>query len=497
MNEFSTAAELITALGRREVGAAELVDAAIARIESLDGPINAVPVRDFDRAREQARAADAARAAGSSAALLGLPISVKESFRVQGLPCSWGMTDAPDATACSTAVAVRRLQDAGAIVLGKTNLSHGLTDWQSDNPRYGRCNNPWDLARTPGGSSGGAAAALASGFVALELGSDLGGSLRVPAHFCGVFAHKPSHGLIPTRGHLPPGAPDLGFHLDADLAVAGPMARSAGDLALALDLLAGPDTAQARAYRLALPEARHTRLDGFRVLVLTEHPRLPTSSETGAAISRLTEELARQGCQVSTSTTDLPSLILIDDTFSWLIKSFIGAQMPDRPYAKLVDRLRDQQSGPQGEESVPLDQRALVATHRDWIRAHQRRIYLADQWQRFFQSWDIVVCPVMPTVAFAHDARDWRLRRVTIDTQTVDYASQGVWAGLATLCGLPATSMPIGLGKDSGMPIGVQAIGPYLEDATPLAFAMACERIFGGFRAPPRPGRTVPDAATA
>jgi amidase len=484
MDPFHSAAALQRHLERRDLSAVEALTACVARIEAHDPAINAIPVSDLDRAFQQAKAADAARAAGRSGALLGLPITVKESFRVAGLPCTWGNTDAPDASACTTAVAVQRLLDAGAVLIGKSNVSHNLGDWQTDNPRYGRCNNPWDLARTPGGSSGGAAAALAAGFCALELGSDLGGSLRVPAHFCGVYAHKPTHGIVPTRGHAPPGAPDLAFHIETDLAVAGPMARSAADLALALDVLAGPDAALATAYRFQLPPPRARKLSDFRVLVLSEHPRLAMANELAQSLDAFAQRLATLGCQVSTSAAALPSLALIDDTFTWLMKAFLGAQLPDKLYARLRDRRADDRPTAPNTPEVPLDQRALVASHRDWIRAHQRRVYLTDHWLRFFQAWDVVVCPVMPTAAFPHDASDWSTRRIDIDGQSHDYARQGVWAGLASLSGLPATSFPIGLGADSGLPLGVQAIGPYLEDRTPLAFAAACEEAFGGFVAP-------------
>ena len=210
--DYRTAVDLLQALAARQVSARELVDAAIARIEALDTKINAVVVRDFDRARTAADAADAARSRGEQRALLGLPMTVKEQFNVAGLPTTWGYEKFRNWRPESDALAVQRLKAAGAIILGKTNVPAGLSDWQSYNDVYGTTNNPWDLSRTPGGSSGGAAAALAAGFVPLELGSDIGGSLRAPAHFCGVFAHKPSVELIPQRGS---GPPEIAGHPDA------------------------------------------------------------------------------------------------------------------------------------------------------------------------------------------------------------------------------------------------------------------------------------------
>ena len=261
----ASATELAAALAARRVSALELADAAIARIEARDGPINAVVVRDFDRARDAAKAADAALARGDRRPLLGLPMTVKESHNVAGLKTTWGFEGFKDYTASEDAVGVARLKAAGAVILGKTNVPPFLADYQSNNPIYGRTGNPWDLTRTPGGSSGGAAAALAAGMVPLEFGSDIGGSIRMPAHFCGVYGHKPSFNLVPTRGHQPPMTPAGAGVL---LLVLGPLARTAADLTLALDVLAGPDTADAVGYRLALPPARHAKLSDYRVLVL-------------------------------------------------------------------------------------------------------------------------------------------------------------------------------------------------------------------------------------
>jgi amidase len=261
---FKSATELVAALQARQLSAVELTDATIARVKSHDAEVNAVVVRDFERAKVAAAQADAALARGDRRPLLGLPITVKEAFNVAGLPTTWGIPGTENVPVHHDAVAVSRLKNAGAIVIGKTNVPTQLADWQTFNPIYGTTTNPWNPARTPGGSSGGSAACLAAGFVSLELGTDLSGSLRVPAHCCGVFAHKPSYGLVPMRGCSPPGVPMLSISADIDLAVAGPMARSAADLALGLDVLAGPDDSQATAYSIALPAPRHARLAEFR-----------------------------------------------------------------------------------------------------------------------------------------------------------------------------------------------------------------------------------------
>ena len=479
---FPSTTALVEDLRSRRISALEALEQAIDRIEAGDRAINAVVVRDFDRARTAAIAADAALARGDRRPLLGVPMTVKESFNVVGLPTTWGVAAAEGTLPRHDAVAVARLKASGAVILGKTNISTYLADWQSVNPVYGRTRNPWDRDRTPGGSSGGAAAALAAGFVSLELGSDLFGSLRVPAHCCGVFAHKPTYGVIPPRGHAAPGTPELSVGADADLAVVGPLARSAGDLMLALEVLAGPDEAQAVGYRLELPPARHTRLQDFKVLVLQEHPLLPISSEVGAAIQQLAADLRSAGAIVAHSSPLLPDLMQIAEAFDWLLMAFLGANFPDPAYAARRDRAALLPVEDRSNEA--MRQRALVSSHRDWISAHRKRMALSHQWRQVFREWDVVLCPVLPTTAFPHDDTEIQQRTIDVDGRRIPYGLQAIWSGLASLSGLPATAMPIGPGK-SGLPVGVQIIGPYLEDRTTLAFAQLAEREFGGFRAPP------------
>jgi len=478
----ATTTRLVQALRSREASAVELLDESLKRIEAQDGKLNAVVVRDFERARSAAAAADAALARGEQRALLGVPMTVKESFNVAGLPTTWGIPDTNVPPPQSDAVAVSRLKASGAIVLGKTNVAINLGDWQSVNPVYGLTRNPWDPTRTPGGSSGGSAAALAAGFVTLELGSDLAGSLRVPAHCCGVFAHKPTHGLIPPRGQAPPGTPELSVSASPDLAVVGPMARSAADLLLALDVLAGPDDAQSVGYKLALPPARHSRLSEFRVLALDEHPLLPLSEEVRSVLHRFSDDLRRTGCKLETSSTLLPDLTVTADTFTELLLTFLGGNLPEPTYRRLQQRAAALPRSASDREAVRS--RSFVASHRDWQRADRTRTFLAHQWRQLFCSWDVVLCPILPTTAFAHDHAELDQRHIDIDGRSIPYAALGTWASLASLCGLPATAMPIGLGR-SGLPVGIQAVGPYLEDRTTLAFAELAEREFGGFIAPP------------
>ncbi len=476
-----TASRLVTALQDGGVSSTELVNGAIARIEAGDERLNAVVVRDFERARAAAKAADTALRAGERKPLLGLPMTVKECFNVAGLPTTWGLA-VPPHMAQTDAVAVARLKAAGAIILGKTNVPPMLTDWQSANPVHGTTANPWDVARTPGGSSGGSAAALAAGYVALELGTDIAGSLRAPAHFCGIYAHKATFGLIPMRGCAPPGTPELSVVPAVDLAVAGPMARCADDLILALDILAGPDEADAVGYRLHLPAPRHKALKQYRVLIIDEHPLLPTEAGIRTALAGLSDRLRKAGCTVAHESALLPDLTALGVAYSELLMAFIGADMPIETYRQAC---ADAAALPADERAAATASvRGLALSHRDWIATDRQRARIAHQWRRCFEQWDVVVCPAMPTVAFPHDQREMDERHILVDGEPVPYGSQALWASVATLTGQPATAMPIGLSPE-GLPIGVQVIGPRLEDRTTLAFVRLCERAFGGFEPPP------------
>lgn len=479
---YLTAAELSAAMEARKVSAVELTHEAIARIERYDGDINAICVPDFDRALAAAREADTARAAGDTSPLLGIPITVKESFNVAGLPTTWGIPPLKDFKATEDAVAVARLKKAGAVVLGKTNVPLALGDLQSYNDIYGTTNNPWDLTRTPGGSSGGSAAALAAGYGALSIGSDIAGSLRIPAHFCGVYAHKPTFGLLPGRGHTTPPAPPLAY--ERDLTVIGPMARSAADLSLMLDLLADPDeTTLGIAYQLALPPARHEDLASYRVLVLDTHPLIPTAASVRTAINEVADQLARAGARVERHSTLLPDQAEAARLYMRLLLSSIAASYPAEVYEAV--RAAAATLDP-GDVSLAAERtRGCVISHRDWLTADTLRVQHRQRWQSLFTEFDIVLCPATPTPAFAHDHDpDLWNRHIMIDGTQHNYADQLVWAGIATVPGTPATVAPIGR-SDNGLPIGAQLIGPMFEDRTTIRFAELLEREIGGFTPPP------------
>lgn len=471
---YESATDQLRALRRKDVTSVELVERAIERIGQVDVELNAVVVRDVDRARIAAHAADRARQRGDDRPLLGLPMTVKEGFDVAGLPTTWGLPGRhPPATA--DAVAVERLRQAGAIVLGKTNVATMLADWQTANPVYGVTNNPWDTTRTPGGSSGGSAVAVASGITALELGSDLAGSLRIPAAFCGVFAHRPSQGIVPMRGFAPPMTPRTRYVQPVDQAAVGPLARSAADLRLALDVLAGPDVPASLGWKLSLPPARHAELRPYRVLVLDRHPLIPTADAIRKALQDLAEQLAHAGCRVGREPREAPDLKDLHDTFTSLLMAFMGVDASDAEYAAAMQAARHGN----------WTQQRMTMSHRDWMHLDRHRLALADRWSQTFEHWDVVLCPATPCTAFAHDVRPFPERTLPVDDATVGYEKLPCWTTLATSSGLPVTTVPIGVDA-AGLPIGAQLIGPFMEDDTPIALASLLERQLGcRFRPPP------------
>ncbi len=446
----ATAGSMAKALAARQVSAAELCEEAIRTIEAKDGPINAVVVRDFDRARAAAKAADAALAVGETRPLLGVPMTVKDSHHVAGLPTTWGLAPFKDWKASADSSGVARLKAAGAVILGKTNIPPNLGDWQADNPVYGRTNNPHDLGRSPGGSSGGGAAALAAGMVPLEFGSDIGGSIRVPAHFCGVFGHKPTFDLVPQTGHAPPGfeGPSAGVQFG----VIGPLARSAADLQLALNVLAGPERDFARGYALNLPPPRGEDLGDYRVLILDSHPLAGVDDEVLAPLHALADRLEALGAEVSRSSPLVPDIAAAQPVYLQMLGTIMARGRPDA--------------------DPPLDPFAYMNGLDTIERARAA-------WAELFEEFDVVLAPPFGTAAFPHDASEWATRTLTINGAPTPYGAQIGWAGIATFPGLPSTCAPIGK-TPGGLPVGVQIIGPAYEDRTTIAFAGLVERELGG-----------------
>jgi amidase len=467
-----------------EVSSLELVDASIARIDALNPELNAVVAQDYERARESARRADAERALGRVIGVLhGLPMTIKDSLETAGLVTTSGSPELRHHVPKEDAVAVQRVREAGAIVLGKTNLPIYAGDWQSFNAVYGRTNNPWDLARTVGGSSGGAAASIAAGFASLEIGSDIGGSIRTPANYCGVYGHKPSHGIVPGRGHIP-GPP--GTKSEPDLAVVGPLARTARDLQLALDVIAGPDTLAREAWKLELPAPRAERLEDFRVAYWFDDPLCPIDSTVREQLEATIEVLRPHVKLVEPSLPfDLTRLVPL---YVRLLLGVIGTDMPGSlkaltrillPYYALADRL-----GIETNLVIKNAVRGMNLSHADWNRANEGRTRLQWQCHALFQEVDVLLTPVGPVTAFPHQTGGNQLsRRLRVNGESRPYMDHVCWIALATTALLPATSAPAGLTAE-GLPVGIQIVGPYLGDRTTIRFAELLSKLRGGFVAP-------------
>lgn len=485
-----SATELTRRLRRREVSAQALLQHHIDRIERLDrrphahqeGGINAVVVRDFDRAMAAARDADAALARGEwRGPLHGLPMTVKESFNVAGLRTTYGFKAFADNVAQADALTVQRLKAAGAIVFGKTNVPVSLADWQSFNPVYGTTGNPWDPGRTPGGSSGGSAAALAAGFTPLELGSDIGASIRNPAHYCGVWGHKPTWGVVPLKGHeLQPQAEPEAF----DIAVAGPLARSAADLQLALDVLAGPQpTLWTPQGRVPVPwRDPGTSLRHLRVAVVGNDSQAEVDSSVQQAIGQLADWLRDQGVTVMPDHRPVDSAEA-NDVYTHLLRAATGSHYDDATYAQALAVART--LSPDDTHYRARHYRGNTFSHRDWCAMDQRRQRLRQQWATYFEQVDLLVCPVATTPAFAHvqTGERWE-RQIPVNGHTQPSTDALFWAGYPGIVGVPATAVPLGL-SPQGLPVGAQVIAPWFADPLALRFAAWLEQGFRGFVPPP------------
>ena len=482
VDAFSSATALLGALRGGTISAPELTALYIRRIERHDRALNAVVVRDFTRAREQAAAAEHVQRRGESRALLGLPITLKESINVTGLHTSCGVPDWKGFISQHDAPVSARTQAAGAVLLGKTNVPPMLADWQSTNPVYGRTNNPWDLGRTPGGSSGGSAAAIAAGLSALEVGSDIGGSIRVPAAFCGIYGHRPSETLLPRSGQFPfPPLPNAAVVMG----VQGPLARSAEDLELALGVLAGPEVGEDVAWKVTLPPARREHLRDFRVAVLPPIPWLPVDAQISAGLQDVAGRLAKLGAVVKEIQPDgLGDHREYHGFYRTLLSAVTGARVDAETRRQRIAAFRAA-----GDDLSLAAARGLEGSAGDYLLWHGRREQHRAAWRAFFREWDVLLSPAINVLAYPHidrafpaDDSDLTLT-FTVNGRSVPYLHGLCYPALSNVPGQPATAFPVGLSRE-GLPIGLQAIGPYLEDLTPIRFTALLAREIGGYRKP-------------
>jgi amidase len=471
--------QLAAKIRRGELSAVEALDAFAERIRRLNPAINAIVATDLPRARRRAAAADRARAKGARLGPLhGVPMTVKESFDVPGLATTVGYEAQRANLPSEPAVVVERLEAAGAIVFGKTNLPVAMADWQSFNPVYGTTNNPWNVERVPGGSSGGSAAALAAGLTPLEYGSDIGASIRNPAHYCGVFGHKPTIGLVPDRGHgLPP------YVHGRDIAVCGPLARTAADLELLLKLTAGADPRWDAGSRVApRPSARRT-LKGLRVGVLPSAPTAEVDRAVQDGIQRVARALRSAGAKVAAEAALPFDLDDAHHTYLMLLRAATAASVTDAQFADATRRrpaVRDD-DWDYGAMLV----RAWTMPHREWHAWNARRMAIREGWRTWFERFDVLLCPTAATTAFPHMQQGERWERMLdVNGTRQPSTTQMFWAGLGGMAGLPSTVIPAGL-ADDGLPTGAQLIGALGADFELLAVAKLLEREGFAFSAPP------------
>jgi amidase len=473
---FKSALELGRLLKARKISAKELLQACLDQYALHNDAVNAVVVTDIDRAKRAAAAAD--RRLKRREALSpfdGVPMTAKESIDWAGHPSTWGNPKYRNNIAKVDAAVIQRMTNAGAVMWGKTNVPIDLADWQSFNEIYGTTNNPWDLTRTPGGSSGGSAAALATGMSALELGSDIGASIRNPAHYCGVFGHKPTYGVVPYRGQMLPG-----IVMPADITVTGPLARSAKDLTAMMDILVGTE---ARGLQVKLPRAPQKTLRDFRVAVKLSSN---VSEVDNAVQSKIAEAAAFLKKRVKKISLEAQPGFSDEEAFEIyiiLLRATASRKLTDAEYEQSVSKAM---TLPHSDKSyVAMMTRAFALSHRDWLKVNERRHHMRLLWDRFFDEWDVLLCPVAASTAFPHDHVGERYERyIDVNGKRVSTIDQRFWAGYSCGYYLPSTAVPLGL-TPQGLPTGMQIITREYGDYTSLKFAELLAQELGGFTVPP------------
>jgi len=482
---FQSAAELLASLDRGELSSRELLELFIERHGRLNARINAIVDTDFDGARTRAAQADEARSRGESwGPMHGLPVTIKDSIEVLGMRSTFGCKDFAGYRSVRNADVVESLLAAGAIVFGKTNVPLWADDTQTFNDVHGQTDNPWDTSRTPGGSSGGAAAAIAAGLSGLEMGSDIGSSIRSPAAFCGVYGHKPTYGIVPVLGM---GLPDEhlthDYAIKTDLLVTGPLARSAEDLALAMEVVVQPGRPQRKAVKIELPPPRRQSLKDYRIGVWIDDPLFGPDRDVGDRLQHAVDALAKAGAQVVDRRPDLD----FAGCFRVYTELLTLASVHMKPQGDIDQLLALSRATTDEARKHPLYDyaRSTARTHREWKFLHGARAMMRKKWDDYFGDVDVMLCPVARVAAFPHDHTTFSERTTRLDDRDLSHAEVVMpWAGLITMAYLPSTVAPVGL-TPGGLPVGVQIVGPYLEDRTPIHVAQLMKDVTGGFTPPP------------
>jgi len=487
-NDFAwmPATDQLAAMDAKEVSSTELVDLYLSRIDEHNAPLNAIVTVDADAARRAATEADAARARGDALGPLhGVPITVKDSYETAGMRTVCGRPDLADYVPTQDAEAVARLRRAGAIILGKTNMPTGNADVQASNPVFGRTNNPWDLSRTSGGSAGGGAAATAAGLTSFDYGSEIGGSTRIPAHFCGLYGHKSTWQSVPLVGHIPSAPGNPGRWGEADMACAGVQVRGARDILPALEATVGPLNPDGGfSYTLAPPRA--LALKEFRVAVWAYDSDGPVDEDVHRAMDEAVTALPSAGPRVVEQPASIP--VDIATSHELFLSLVMAAFSVDRstisPRSGAALALRSI-ANPHGDAAAAM--RGTIQSHRAWLFRDAARREIAHRWVGFFKEFDVLLLPVAPTAAPGHHNKDHDRFGRTIDVDGVarSYWDQTKWSAVANIAGTPATTMPITTNK-AGRPVGIQAMGPAGGDRTTVEFAALLTDVLGGYRVPPR-----------
>jgi amidase len=475
---FKSAVDIARLIRERKISATETLEHFLLRVAKHNPKLNAIVWLDAEGARKRAKEADAALARGQVwGPLHGVPMTIKESYNVGGSPTTWGDPKLRNNVTETSALAVARLERAGVVLFGKTNVPLMLADHQSYNEIYGTTNNPWDISRTPGGSSGGSAAALAAGLTGIDAGSDIGGSIRNPAHYCGVFGLKPTWGVIAPKGQALPGT-----HAYADLSVIGPLTRGAEDLELVLDAMVGPDEIDGAAWKVDLPVCGAKSLRDLRVAVKLTDPNSDIDAEYADKLQALVDALAKRGAKEKEIEPNVDTRRL-HEVYVLLLRAATSARTPEPD----VERWRQAviEIGAAKEPYLDLTVRGSTLSHRDWLKLNNERHGLRRAFAAFFSDWDVLLCPAAASAAWSHDQKGERwTRKITVNGKQVPSTDQLFWAGYSSLVYLPSTVGPAGLTR-SGLPVGYQAIAASGRDKTAAAFSRLVEKELLGFVPPP------------
>ena len=476
---FRSAKQLAALIRGKKIGCLELLDLYLQRVEQYNPKINAIIFKDVEGARKRAKLADRALARKEVwGPLHGVPMTIKESFDVAGMPTTWGVPQYRDNYAQKNSLAVDRLLKAGVVLFGKTNVPLYLGDWQSFNEIYGTTNNPWDVTRVPGGSSGGSAAALAAGLTGIDAGSDIGASIRNPAHYCGVYGHKPTYGVCSPRGHALPGVVAVG-----DISAIGPMARSAGDLAIGLAAMAGLDLIDGIGWQLHLPGPAKKQLREYKVSVVYTDPEAEVDEEVQKGIRAAADFLRKNKAKVVEDARPAFGSGEAFRNYVQLLRSATSGRLTLEQFQNNLAAFNTLESDDDSYQAQAI--RAQAMYHKDWLAYNEARHKMRLAWAEFFKEYDLLLCPTATTAAFPHNQKGERWERmIMVNGNPQPSTTQMFWAGYSCNFYLPSTIAPAGFTTE-GLPVGVQIVGPQYGDYTCIYFAQLLEKDFQPFVSPP------------